>query len=269
MSYSSASQALCFGQSPTISTNANNTEALLHTLSSLLDEMCVRNDCALALAGSVRLTKFHSVARPGISILDYLSRIRRYSSCSDVCFIVALIYLDNCQNHSGLVVDSLNVHRLLVTSIMVASKFFDDKCQRNSLYAQIGGLATVELNQLEVELLNTLGFTLDVEPSQLHLYEQALLARFQRECPHQPIFGGFLLASAPSSTPSPMSPSSMQPESQFSPSSIQSQQPLSPLSSQSESSQPSAATSPHADSAFSSPTVRETLTAPFRQMVSC
>lgn len=240
------------GPSYSMETADPSCEAMLLALSSLLDEMCARNDCAQALSCTVRLTKFHSIARPGISIFDYLGRIRRYSCCSDACFIVALIYMDAAQNRSGLVVDSLNVHRLLITCIMVASKFFDDKCQRNSVYSQIGGLEVTELNQLEVELLNSLGFSLDVNPDQFKLYEGALVSRFLKEqaAPRFPLIAlnhPMLLSS-----PSLSSLSSFADSRSLSPSS-KSDIHRSPSYDLTESSQVSAATSPHYDSVFSSP----------------
>jgi hypothetical protein len=124
------------------------------------------------------ITKFHSIAKPDIPIFEYISRLRRYSSCSDTCFIAAVIYLDLAQQLSGIFVDSLNVHRLLVTCVMVASKFLDDKCQRNMVYAEIGGLSVMELNQLEVELLKSIHFNLNITPEQFELYEAALMMRF-------------------------------------------------------------------------------------------
>jgi hypothetical protein len=39
-----------------------------------------------------------------------------------------------------------NAHRLLITSIVVSAKFFDDFYFKNSFYAKLGGISTQLLN---------------------------------------------------------------------------------------------------------------------------
>lgn len=154
------------------------TDALIATMASLLSEMCLRNDkCPSAPELTMRRTRFHCISAPNISLTEYLTRARRYSYCSDACFVAAIIYMDNVQRRSNLIVDSLSVHRLFITSLLLAAKFLEDRCQANSVYAQIGGLLPTEMNQLEVELLNVLQFSLDIEPEKFKLYESALLMR--------------------------------------------------------------------------------------------
>ena len=75
----------------------------------------------------VQSTIFHGLQAPGISIDQYLERVFRYAHCSPSCFVIAYIYLDRIINsHPDLPITSLNVHRLLITAIMVAAKFIDD-----------------------------------------------------------------------------------------------------------------------------------------------
>ncbi|CAN1246856.1 CYCP3-1 [Linum grandiflorum] len=50
---------------------------------------------------------------------------------------------------------SLNVHRLLITSIMLAAKFVDDAFFNNAYYARVGGISTGELNNWKEKLLQT------------------------------------------------------------------------------------------------------------------
>lgn len=113
---------------------------VLCVLSSTLEKLVARND---KLAddlnqqvdgwgcGSVRLgeslNSFHGVRAPNISIRKYLERIYKYTNCSPSCFVVGYVYIDRLiHRHPHSLVISLNVHRLLVTSVMVASKMLDD-----------------------------------------------------------------------------------------------------------------------------------------------
>jgi hypothetical protein len=80
------------------------------------------------------LSKFHALRPPAISIKDYLQRVAKYAACSGECFVLALVYIDRIiQSNPTFVVNSLNIHRLLITSIMLAAKFFDDQYFNNAV----------------------------------------------------------------------------------------------------------------------------------------
>ena len=88
-------------------------------------------------------------------------RISKYAACSGECFVLSLVYVDRIiQNNHSFVVNSLNVHRLLITSIMLAAKFFDDQYFNNAYYAKVGGVPCGEMNSLEIEFLFMLNFNL-------------------------------------------------------------------------------------------------------------
>ncbi|KAM3403940.1 hypothetical protein ACQJBY_007190 [Aegilops geniculata] len=55
-----------------------------------------------------------------------------------------------------------SVHRLLITSVVVAAKFTDDAFFNNAFYARVGGISTIEMNRLELDLLFNLDFRLKV-----------------------------------------------------------------------------------------------------------
>jgi len=85
------------------------------------------------------ISKFHALRPPAISIVDYLERygnlslavvvqlvsspfacfnrsIGKYACCSGECFVLALIYIDRIiQTNPSFVVNSLNIHRLVIT----------------------------------------------------------------------------------------------------------------------------------------------------------
>ncbi len=161
---------------------------MLSSLASLLEDLCNKNHCDSEAAGADVesdaqpgvprvLTTFHSVAVPSISIRAYLHRIRRYSSCSDTCFILGLIYMDFAHWRAGLVVDALNVHRLFITCVLLAMKYLDDRVNTNATFAEIGGVSMAEMNSLEIDLLKLLSFNLDVPPELFQYYEEALMTR--------------------------------------------------------------------------------------------
>lgn len=72
-------------------------------------------------------TVFDGRSPPEITISDYLTRIFNYSRCSPSCFVIAYIYIHQFLHLTRSHLTPLNVHRLLVTSVMLAAKVFDDR----------------------------------------------------------------------------------------------------------------------------------------------
>ncbi|PWA63438.1 cyclin-like, Cyclin PHO80-like protein [Artemisia annua] len=161
------------------------TPRVLSILSFVLERLVNRNELLSLSKGPGRLGKnleaFHGVRSPAITIPKYLDRIYKYTDCSPACFVVGYVYIDRLiHRHPGSLVVSLNVHRLLVTSIMVAAKVLDDVHYNNAFYARVGGVTNVELNRLEVEFLFMLDFELTVssrvfESYCLHLEREMIL----------------------------------------------------------------------------------------------
>jgi len=122
------------------------------------------------------LTVFHAVRVPSVSIHDYLFRIARYFLCSPECFVMALVYIDRImKKQNDFVISKLNIHRLIVTSMMLAVKFFDDTYYSNAYYAKVGGVKAQEMNVLEVHFLRLIDWHLFVSPEEFELYKTNVL----------------------------------------------------------------------------------------------
>lgn len=120
-------------------------------------------------AGSApQLTVFHGLRAPPISIEAYLVRIAKYAKCSPACFVHSLVHmLKLAQQDASFAPTRLNVHRLLLTGVLLSAKFLDDRYFNNAFYAKVGGVSTAELNRLELEMLQLLEFRMSVTPEQL------------------------------------------------------------------------------------------------------
>lgn len=121
---------------------------VLTILSYVLEKLVARNDQLLMLGRHIvaednglmsngegglkrilgkNFNAFHGVRAPNISIPKYLERLYKYTNCSPSCFVVGYVYIDRLgHKYPDSLLVSLNVHRLLVTSVMVASKMLDD-----------------------------------------------------------------------------------------------------------------------------------------------
>lgn len=143
---------------------------------------------------------FHGCNIPAISLDAYLARILKYCPTTVDVFISILVYFDRIaanaasfavksppnsgEYHSSMAVDhrnnllkldSYNVHRLIISGITVASKFFSDIFYKNSRYAKVGGLPLEELNHLEIQFLLLINFNLMVSVEEMQVYADFLL----------------------------------------------------------------------------------------------
>lgn len=107
---------------------------------------------------------FFSVTKPDISTEEYVYRLVHYTQCSPSAFVVMLIYLERIARANGrLRLTAYNLHRLLVTALMLACKVLDDRCFSTLHYAKVGGIPTArEMNRLEMQFLRYLDFRMNV-----------------------------------------------------------------------------------------------------------
>ncbi|KAK5112918.1 hypothetical protein LTR62_003740 [Meristemomyces frigidus] len=79
------------------------------------------------------------------------------------------------------VVDSFNIHRLVIAGVTCASKFFSDIFYTNSRYAKVGGLPLQELNHLELQFLLLNDFRLSIPVEEIEAYGTMLVEFYARE----------------------------------------------------------------------------------------
>lgn len=148
------------------------TPRVLLALAATLERLVLRNEkCLQDLSQHRKLTVYHGLRPPNISILKYLERIHKYSNCSPSCFVVSFIFVDHLvHKQPDIPLISLNIHRLLITSTMIATKLLDDVHFNNAFYARVGGISNRELNNLEVDFLFRLDFRLQVTSNVFESY---------------------------------------------------------------------------------------------------
>ncbi|XP_057979728.1 cyclin-U4-1-like [Malania oleifera] len=156
---------------------------IISLLSFLLQKVAGLNDLNRRVLPR-DVSVFHSTTLPSISIRKYLERIFKNADCSPCCFVVAFVYIDRISRmHPSFPINSLNIHRLLITSVMVAAKFADDICHNNAHYASIGGVSRAEMNFLELKFVFGLGFHLHVSRSTYNTYCSYLRYQMLLESP--------------------------------------------------------------------------------------
>lgn len=134
-------------------------------------------------------TSFHALRAPSVTPVDYLRRLVRHSHCSRSVFVTALYYLDIiAQKRPELAINALNIHRLLLTATLLATKYLDDILYDNSHFAFVGGLDVTEINHLELVALKILDFKLFISPSDFADYEAKLIKSVLINRKNRPLF---------------------------------------------------------------------------------
>lgn len=153
-----------------------NTRDLVVLISSMLMELIRYNDAIPLREG--QLTRFHSRAPPGISVLDYLQRLTTHATLSPPILLSVVYYIDRlCALYPAFTISSLTVHRFLITSATVASKGLSDSFWTNKTYARVGGVSMKELALLELEFLTRMEWRIVPKPEVLVDYYKSLIER--------------------------------------------------------------------------------------------
>lgn len=147
---------------------------------------------------------FHGRNVPAIGLQAYLTRILKYCPTTNEVFISLLVYFDRIAQRANagdfttpssssseggagadkrqlFVMDSYNIHRLIIAGVTVASKFFSDVFYKNSRYAKVGGLPVEELNHLELQFLLLTDFKLMIPLEELQRYADLLVGFWRKE----------------------------------------------------------------------------------------
>lgn len=104
---------------------------------------------------------FQCVSVPTITITDFLIYVINRTTCSNASMVLMVIILQLLRYRCpDLQINILTAHRLVLTSLLTASKFIDDNYDGNLRFAKVSNLSLREINLLEVELIFLINFDL-------------------------------------------------------------------------------------------------------------
>ncbi len=84
------------------------------------------------------------------------------------------MYIDRLCENTKIQMAMNNIHRLIITSVLLAIKFNEDDYYSNNHYAKIGGISLQEINKLEEEFIEGLNWIVWVEKSLFDKYSSYL-----------------------------------------------------------------------------------------------
>lgn len=115
------------------------------------------------------ISYFFATGIAEISTDDYVQRLLQYTQCSDAVFVHAAVLLQRlATKDKRLTISTHNIHRLLITAVVISAKFLDHAWFANSYYARVGGIESVEeMNVLEIQMLKLLDYRVFVPAEEI------------------------------------------------------------------------------------------------------
>ena len=111
-------------------------------------------------------------------MLDYLHRLAKHATLSPPLLLSMVYYIDRlCALYPDFNINTLTVHRFLITAATVAAKGLSDSFWNNSTYARVGGVRVAELKLLELEFLCRVDWKIVPNPEVLVAYYKGLVER--------------------------------------------------------------------------------------------
>ncbi|KAK7746922.1 Pho80p cyclin [Cytospora paraplurivora] len=151
-------------------------EDIVVLIANMLAELIETNDSLAMRSG--QLTRFHSRTAPGISVLDYLHRLAKHATLTPPLLLSMVYYIDRlCALYPDFTMNTLTVHRFLITAATVAAKGLSDSFWNNSTYARVGGVRVAELKLLELDFLTRVDWKIVPDPDVLVAYYRGLVQR--------------------------------------------------------------------------------------------
>eukprot|EP01059_Diplonema_ambulator_P014448 TRINITY_DN25358_c0_g1_i1.p1 TRINITY_DN25358_c0_g1~~TRINITY_DN25358_c0_g1_i1.p1 ORF type:complete len:154 (+),score=33.42 TRINITY_DN25358_c0_g1_i1:63-464(+) len=83
---------------------------------------------------------------PQISLLDMLRRWMKYSCAPNEVLILAAVYIDRAVG-KGMELTSFSMHRVLLSALVVATKYLSDQVYSNRHYAKVCGVSCKERSE--------------------------------------------------------------------------------------------------------------------------
>lgn len=123
---------------------------------------------------------FYSQYTPKISIINFITSVSLCNIVSksniEICKIYCLALLYRLCKITDFKISWLNCHRLILTMLMITSKFLEDDYFCNNKWAKSVGISVREINNMESILLKLLDYNVFISMEQImHINKSMVL----------------------------------------------------------------------------------------------
>ena len=151
-----------------VNDNSEMQKALI-TMADLLTDICEESSKDKD-TNNKYIKPFLSKKIPSISIKQYLERLLSHTKMEISTLILILIYIDKICRNNNFRLNYFNIHKLIITSMLVSIKYNEDDYFSNKFYAKVGGVSKNEIDTLEYAFLILIDFKLYVSEELFQKY---------------------------------------------------------------------------------------------------
>ena len=167
----------------------NQENKIIEKISDLFSDICDDNEKEYSNKNNKLIEPFLS-RNPSISIKDYLDRLYKYSKISDSTVILILIYIDRICNINKFKLTYYNIHKLIISSMIIAVKFNEDEYYPLKFYAKLGGISKTEMAFLEYYFASLINFNLFVKKELFDKYNDYITSADEEEEENEDEYSG-------------------------------------------------------------------------------
>ena len=131
---------------------------IIENISDLLCHIIGENTKKYNNENNNKLEKPFLSINPSISVKDYLEPLYKYTKISASTIVMILIYIDRFCNINKVKLTYSIIHKLILSSMVVAVKFNEDEYYPMKFYSKLGGISLIELNFLEFYFISLTHF---------------------------------------------------------------------------------------------------------------
>jgi hypothetical protein len=136
---------------------------IIANISNTLVDSCDSNSEKYCVVKNQKLISPFTTAKTTIKIQDYLERLYIYGRMNISTILLMLIYIDRLCNINKIKLSYKIIHKLMLSSLIVAIKYNEDEMYSLKFYAGFGGVSIEELEYLEICFISRINFNLFIK----------------------------------------------------------------------------------------------------------
>ena len=135
-----------------------NESQIIKAIVANLNDIIEENRKRINIKYITKDNLFYLDQLPNISFGDYIIHLMKYTHISISTLILAVIYIDKFCEKFKYVLTLNNIYRIILISIFIGIKYNEDLLVNANIYAQIAGICTDDLLNLEYNMCVALEF---------------------------------------------------------------------------------------------------------------
>lgn len=147
-----------------------NESQIIKAIVANLNDIIEENRKRINIKYITKDNLFYLDQLPNISFGDYIIHLMKYTHISISTLILAVIYIDKFCEKFKYVLTLHNIYRIILISIFIGIKYNEDLLVNANIYAQIAGICTEDLLNLEYNMCVALEFGFYVQEDLFQQY---------------------------------------------------------------------------------------------------